>query len=631
MATRIDQAPAQRVGPTSSTTNPLQAQQLTELRGASIVPADRTAGSAAMQRLTDGRSGAARDASLASFEDAARRGLDSAGGGRGGRVTDSLQIPTPRSKASRSDVASIPGVQDVVARARAAGLYRQPIPNNQDGQAHAVPGLGGAYVDALEPMVFSPRRQTDQMVRQAFALLPPSLTRDVAFVHAQRVAQDPEGAARLLEGKKQVVIVGSLKGINTATSDDPKVSAIHEKELKALELSMQLSKAMGVEVRDVVYGMGDSSPKRNGKGGFTPNPFAEQKRAQLEGRVQGILRANGYEKPERLSWGADELMLSAFAAQLPERTVAVHLQHPDARYFYDSDATAQHLAREAAGKAGLRVVESGPADVQLYGFGLSPRANRAGDQLFPDASERTIQRASDAAFAARIRSLSPEERARTLIVDARLNNGAMDDTALPPSLDMLGFSAWGTGGNNFGQGLAMAKIVRDAQERARGAGDPAAAGQVEGARKQLLVESMAHDGFFIGYAQGASGISVGAAGQNPLTTWMRAQGLPEAPGVKLSEQQLVGLYRQASARATSELRRRFPDLEGRIQFVPQPFNRRFEAATLFSGGVLANPGSISEELVKKYPEFHPAATYGGHMANPPGAAAVMANGRFDEP
>jgi hypothetical protein len=132
------------------------------------------------------------------------------------------------------------------------------VPNNQDAQNNAVPGLGGKYLDAMPSFVFSPRRQTDQMTRQAHALLPEPLKRDVAFVQVTRLAQDPEGAAREMAGKKQVVLVGCLKGINTATSDDPKVSAIHEKELKALEVSLTLAKGMGVEVRDVVFGMGDT-------------------------------------------------------------------------------------------------------------------------------------------------------------------------------------------------------------------------------------------------------------------------------------------------------------------------------------------------------------------------------------
>jgi hypothetical protein len=65
------------------------------------------------------------------------------------------------------NVASGVSVPGTVAASRAAGLYREPVPNNQDAQNNAVAGLGGPYVDAMPAFVFSPRRQTDQMVRQA--------------------------------------------------------------------------------------------------------------------------------------------------------------------------------------------------------------------------------------------------------------------------------------------------------------------------------------------------------------------------------------------------------------------------------------------------------------------------------
>jgi hypothetical protein len=197
------------------------------------------------------------------------------------RLTSASVLPSPATQPSlveannvslltasvntRQDVRSILNsslVKSVINDSKKHGLYRNPIPNNQDAQNNAVAGLGGKFLDSLPLYVFSTRRQTDQMVRQAYELLPSGLKRDVAFVHAQRVAQDPEGAARMMYGKKQVVIVGSLKGVNTATSLDPKVAKIHEQELKALELSLKLAKAMKIEVRDIVYGMGDSSPTK---------------------------------------------------------------------------------------------------------------------------------------------------------------------------------------------------------------------------------------------------------------------------------------------------------------------------------------------------------------------------------
>lgn len=527
------------------------------------------------------------------------------------------------------NVASGVSVPGTVAASRAAGLYREPVPNNQDAQNNAVAGLGGPYVDAMPAFVFSPRRQTDQMVRQAYELLPPDLKRDVAFVHAQRVAQDPEGAAQYLAGKKQVVIVGSLKGVNSATADDPKVTAVHNKELKALEITLAMARGLGLPVRDVVYGMGDSSPARVA-GRFVPNAFAVQKRTELEGRMRGLLTSANYLREERLSWGADELMLCAFAAQLPDQTISTDLESPTSRYFYDSDATTKELVEEAARKSALTVV-SGAADLHLHAFSLLPAANTAGDQTFPDAGELAAQRSADEAFAAKLRQRAAGGLSRTVIVDARLNNGALDTASLPPTVDVLGFSAWGTGGNNFGQALAMAKIVASAENRAKASGNAAELRRVSAARTQLAVEAIAHDVFFIGYASGASGASVGDGRANALSSWLRGHALPVAPGQSLAESQLIGFYREASRYATAALTAKYAGLAGQVRFVPQPFNRRFEASTLYSEGPLAQAGSLSSELVAKYPDMRPGATYRDYTPKAPGASAVGSNGTFTGP
>jgi hypothetical protein len=524
-------------------------------------------------------------------------------------------------------------VAAVVQRAREAGLYRQPIPNNQDGQNNAQPGLGGKFRDAMPPYVFSPRRQTDQMVRQAYQLLPEGLTRNVAFVHAQRVAQDPEAAVRFMHGKSEVVIVGSFKGVNKATSEGDKeardAAAVHPKEMKALEITLELARAMNVHVRDVEYGMGDSSPiERNHR--FVPNAFATAKKAQLEARMQAVLGEHGLRAPERLSWGADELMLTAFAAQLPRQTVSLNLQSPNSRFFYDSHATTSQLAAQAAHKAGLDIAPRGaPADIHLHAFSLLPEADRAGDQIYPDRQEFALQHRADLAFARRIQTLDRATLARSVIVDARLNNGAMDTTSLPPTTDVLGYSAWGSGGNNFGQALAMAKIVAAAQTRADASGQQQQIRHVNAARRQLVAESIAHDAFFIGYASGASGVNTPARMANPLSAWLAASGLPCAPGDKLDNEQLAALYSRASAYASQRLQSKYGGLGGEIRFVPQPFNRRFDAATLFSRPQLPEAGSISSELLERRPELDPRRIYPGNVPDPQtGDQAVGSNGHF---
>jgi len=542
------------------------------------------------------------------------------------RRDEDLKTETQRDRDDLFDVTKS------VAAARAAGLYQTPVPNNQDAQRNAVDKIGGRYTDALLLAVFSPRRQTDQMVRQALSLMPESIVSTIAFVHATRVAQDPERAARELQGKKEVVIVGSFRGVGAATADDPAFTSVHTQELNALEVALILAGELKITVRDVVFAMGDSSPKRVGDR-YEANPFALQKRQELEARMAKILSANGYTTPEALTWGADELMLCALAAQLPEVTLSADLQSSSSRFFYDGFATTSTVLSEALSKVRMRLVApaSGAASaaaIELRAFSLLPGANSSGDQTYPDGAELAVQREADSAFSRKIRSLDATTLARTVIVDSRLNNGALDAASLPPSLDVLAFGSWGTGGNAFGQTLAIAKILASAEQRAKDLGSAAVLKSVQDARRQLAVEAIAHDVFFIGYAKGASGASVGDGRLNALSTWLRNSGLPIAPGQRLSESQLVGFYTEATRYVNSQLKEAYPSMGGRVQLIPQPFNRRFEASTLYSEGTRVEPGSLSSELVARYAEFNPANTYRGYVPKPAVGPAVGSNGVF---
>jgi hypothetical protein len=138
-------------------------------------------------------------------------------------------------------------------------------------------------------------------------------------------------------------------------------------------------------------------------------------------------------------------------------------------------------------------------------FTLLPQANASGAQTFPTAKMYDIQHHSDQKFARQLQSLSKDQLSKTVVIDARLNNGAMDSGSLPPSTDVLGYSAWGTGGNNFGQGLAMAKIVAYAQDQANKNGEVRQAKYVNAARRQLVVESIAHDVFLLVMEKGLLG------------------------------------------------------------------------------------------------------------------------------
>ena len=430
---------------------------------------------------------------------------------------------------------------------------------------------------------------------------------------------------REMAGKKEVVIVGSFKGVNTKAFLESTVSKIHKQEMKALDLSLKLANAMGVKVRDVVYGMGDSSPIKKGDI-FVHNRFADQMKTQLEQWMNQVLSSNRYNTREELSWGADELMLCAFAQQLPNCTLSVTLQDPSSRSFYDNNETAKNLIEQAAKKNNLTLVKNvGQARINLVAFTLLPEANKSGAQTFPKGPNYKLQHRSDHAFASDLQKLDPSVLSKTVVVDAHLPGGAMDTNSLPPDTNGLGWSSWGTGGNNFGQSLAMAKILADAQDRARQSGDEKQVRTVDMARRQLVVEAIAHDAFFTGFQKGASGSQYGL--KNPIADWITKNNVPTSPSENLSEEQLVGLHRYASSYATAELKNKYPGLTGQIQFIPTPFNRRLESYSIYTDGVIAEPGSISGDLVRQYREFFPR--YRGYRRDvKPGTALVGANGKF---
>jgi hypothetical protein len=122
---------------------------------------------------------------------------------------------------------------------------------------------------------------------------------------------------------------------------------------------------------------------------------------------------------------------------------------------------------------------------------------------------------------------------------------------------------------------------------------------------------------------------VGTVRNNPLAAWVKESRLPTSPGEKLNEKQLTSLYNYASSYVTQQLQNKYPGFRGYVQYIPQPFNRRFEASTVYSDGVIPEAGSISSELASKYKNFNPANTYRGYSPDPQtGDKAVGSNGNI---
>jgi len=92
-----------------------------------------------------------------------------------------------------------------------------------------------------------------------------------------------------------------------------------------------------------------------------------------------------------------------------------------------------------------------------------------------------------------------EDKKKLVTIDGRLYNGAWDALSLPSlELDQLAYGAWGTFGNNIGSTLAIAKVLFHLKSL------PEEKEYAEKLQKQMLIESIAHDQFLIGWKEAKS-------------------------------------------------------------------------------------------------------------------------------
>ncbi|UJB67837.1 hypothetical protein HRE53_14340 [Acaryochloris sp. 'Moss Beach'] len=325
------------------------------------------------------------------------------------------------------------------------------------------------------PFVMAPRRQTDMMVRQAYHLLPETIRRQTAFVLTDRLVQYPEDYLPYLQQKQQVVLVGSFVGIDNARSvaEFPQwLIQLHHLELLQVEICIDLIHSLGKPIVDIVYALGDS-----------PSEFAPTFRQQMEAKLHRILDSKELKQLQRpLAWGADEVMLKAFARRLPPLRLKAHIASPNARHHYDGQATTAAILQLAMTEVGLTATEDDSFDIQALIFGRHPQASAFAYQ--PNDEQ---QQALDQQFAQRLQNVPTDLYSKTLIIDARIPNGAWDTQCIPPSADFLAFGSWGTFTNSCAQTLAIAKLLHYAQRPT--------------IQRQLLLEAIAHDVFTIGYAE----------------------------------------------------------------------------------------------------------------------------------
>ncbi|MFW5741233.1 MAG: DUF4127 family protein, partial [Myxococcota bacterium] len=329
------------------------------------------------------------------------------------------------------------------------------------------------------PFVLAPRRQTDSLVRALYLTLPASLRAEHGFVIADRLMQNPEAYARYVRSRLHTTITGSFVGIGSSTTVPDWAAARHADEMWKLRTSIMLVHALGRDVDDVVYAMGDSSTS-----------FGLSVRQQLEARMHRIIEAAGLATSDKpLGWGADETTAIALSRHLPAWDIRAHVENADAQHHYDGMRTTAEILAEKLPL--LRLTDVGAAGTAPVEFEVAILTRRPGGAANDYQGGDAAQAALDDAFLAPFEALSESERRRLVIIDARIFNGAWDSRSALPHCDYLAYGSWGTFGNVLGSTLAAARIVH-----AYGS---------DAVRRQLYLEAVAHDVFANGYAEAQRG------------------------------------------------------------------------------------------------------------------------------
>lgn len=431
----------------------------------------------------------------------------------------------------------------------------------------------------LPSHVFSPRRQTDQMVGQMQKLLPPDIQADTAFLNPDRVVQNPEQALRDLEGKKYVVLHGCFMGMGSDKVWDEaggdvnlKARVLHQRQFEVLSLALQLVRSRGLKVRDVFYAVGDTNVR---------NPeYQEKLFAYLDRNVKPeldrVLKQNGVAPTQAsIPFGADEAAAIAMARQITaRRDVTATLTIEGARHpqKYDAYQPTEELARKSLALIGVKEVRQG-GDLNLLACAAGGAATRAAIAKLPLAL-----------------------RSRTLVVDSRKENGALDGSLVPP-LDALGFSAWGTFNNAFGQGVAQAVISEDYLRRAAGQAearkDPAILARARGHVKELVTQSVAHDAFVTGYQEGGNADDA-ELHKKVLETvgidWNHERYCPE--------EKLPLLTAVVTDHVNAKLQAKYGAAAPRVLVLPQ-FNRTFEMVPVTEGEMGAVTGFLDRARLER--------------------------------
>ena len=433
------------------------------------------------------------------------------------------------------------------------------------------------------PFIMAPRRQTDSLVRQGYLLLSEQIRCDTAFVIADRLVQYPEDYISYIQSRKYVVLIGSFQGIDRDLKDDNDYQCnpdidwlrdLHKLQLLQLKYSIDLVKSLDKEIIDVVYSMGDS-----------PYQYATNARKKIQEQFNSILKEKGLyqfileaSNNQILSWGADDTVLKSFARQLPEIKLKVRIANPEAKQHYEVGEIAKTIINSVVSDLRIKEVTDDDFDIQAFIFTWNSSSGYEFRASYEDDSE---QKKLDAEFVNIIRRLSQDDQHKTIIIDGRNPNGAWDTICVPSSDKFLAFGSWGTFANSCVQTMSIAKLLHFYDKPDK-----------EIIRRQLLLESIAHDVFLIGYKEGKNPDGV-------LRKELKNQGLVYDInyGSYQETQKVFRVVNQViNSRIQSEGRKESFHLDKtQLVFVPQLW-RTFESSVYAKDGELSVAGVYRKDL-----------------------------------
>jgi hypothetical protein len=434
------------------------------------------------------------------------------------------------------------------------------------------------------PFVMAPRRQTDSMIRQAYFLLSDDIRKKTAFLIADRLVQEPEAYIPYIQSRDNVVLIGSFQGLDQGVKDANDyltnkdidwLRDLHELQFLKLDYSIDLIKILNKKIVDVVYAMGDS-----------PDPYAKQKRKEITEKFNAILKQKGLEnlalkKDEMVAWGADETILKAFARQLPEIRLKIEISNPDAIMNYEGRERAKNIINPLIKNLKINKAEDNKYDAQVLIFTWhSKSSNGFIPEITKQYQDYPEQKASDQKLIDKMNTLSEDDQKKTIIVDARMPNGAWNTSTIPASDKFLAFGAWGTFGNSLGQTLAIAKLLHCYKQLDKAA-----------IQRQILLEAIAHDAFFIGYQEGRNPKGdLQIALKNKKLTYGNYKSAEETQKVFQVVNQVVNEQIKANGRQKSLNLK-----DTKFTFVPQLW-RTFESQVFINNGSLSIAGVYVKTL-----------------------------------